>query len=357
LIAYASACTKCHHSEVFTCARLNSQPMVFYAPAQIVEDTRRHGVEIRPVSVNHSRWDCTLEATAGPRSALRLGRRMAKGLANADGADIVLTHGETPFSSVEEMSRRSHVPVGALEQLAEADAFRAMGLGRRQALWAIRGLAEAKLPLWAAADAKRLPRPEATEAAVALTPIPSKREVVVDYRSLGLSLRAHPVFLLGTELAHRGMIACGDLLIMRDGRRVVAPGALVRQRPGSAKGTMFMTLEDETGIANIVVWPSIFESTAPQSSRPACCRCAAVFKGRARLSMSSPTSSKTCHRFWRVSACRRMSSRCAAAGLTRPSMAAHHPVRGNIHAHPPASRCRREISGRRPSGERPINGA
>jgi error-prone DNA polymerase len=261
LIAYASAWMKRHHPDVFCCALLNSQPMGFYAPAQVVSDARAHGVAIRPVSVNDSRWDCTLEATSGRYRAVRLGLRMAKGLPNADGAAIVLARGDTPFTSVEELARRTAVSTGALERLAEADAFASLGLDRRAALWAIRGLADTALPLWAAADAGHLPRAESAEPEVALTPMTAGRSVVEDYRSFGLSLRAHPVSFLRAGLAARGMIACGDLRSMRDGRRAVVPGLiLVRQRPGSAKGIMFITLEDETGIANIVVWPSVFEA-------------------------------------------------------------------------------------------------
>jgi error-prone DNA polymerase len=192
---------------------------------------------------------------------VRLGLRMAKGLANADGAAIVLARGDEPFTSVEELARRAGVSVGALERLAEADAFESLGADRRAALWAIRGLADTALPLWAAADAGRMPRPEGPEPAVALTPMAPGRSVVEDYRSFGLSLRAHPVSFLRGALAERGLIACGDLAALRDGRRVTVPGLiLVRQKPGSAKGIMFITLEDESGIANIVVWPSVFET-------------------------------------------------------------------------------------------------
>jgi error-prone DNA polymerase len=260
IIAYASAWMKCHHPDVFCCALLNSQPMGFYAPAQLVTDAKNHGVEIRAVSVNASRWDCTLEETSGGMRALRLGLRMTKGLANADAATIVGARADMPFTSVEEMARRSAVPVAALERLAEADAFGALGLDRRQALWAIRGLSDTALPLWVAADAGRLPQPEATEPGVALTPMTDAREVVEDYRSTGLTLRAHPVSFLRDALTARGMIACADLRRARDGRRVAVPGiVLVRQRPGSAKGVIFITLEDETGIANLVVWAPVFE--------------------------------------------------------------------------------------------------
>ena len=157
LIAYASAWMKRHHPDVFCCALLNSQPMGFYAPAQVVSDARAHGVPILPVSINDSRWDCTLEATDGPWRAVRLGLRMAKGLSNADGAAIVLARGADLFTSVEELARRSGAPAAALERLAEADAYAGMGLDRRRALWAIRGLADTALPLWAVADAGAMP--------------------------------------------------------------------------------------------------------------------------------------------------------------------------------------------------------
>ncbi len=262
LIAYSSSWMKCHHPDVFCCALLNAQPMGFYAPAQIVRDAREHGVEVRPVCVNASRWDCTLEPAAGRTLAVRLGLRMAKGLANADGAEIVASRGGTPFVSVDMLWRRARVPVAALERLAEAGAFGGLGLGldRRQALWAIRGLADSRLPLFAAMEQARLPPPEIVEPPVALVPMTEGSEVVEDYRSVGLSLRRHPVAFLRADLARRGMIRCSDLTDIRDSRRVIVPGiVLVRQRPGSAKGVMFITVEDETGVANLIVWPALFE--------------------------------------------------------------------------------------------------
>ena len=261
LIAYASAWMKCHHPDVFCCALLNAQPMGFYAPAQIVRDARDHGVEIRPVCVNASRWDCALEPTRGRLLAVRLGLRMAKGLANAHGAEIVVHRADEPYETVEALWRRASVPVAALERLAEADAYRSLGLDRRQALWAIQGLAPEALPLFAAADRGRKPAPELAEPPVALAHMTEGREVVEDYHSVGLSLRRHPVAFLRDDLRQQGMIACADLLTARDGRRLTVPGiVLVRQRPGSAKGVMFITIEDETGIANLVVWPKVFEA-------------------------------------------------------------------------------------------------
>ena len=260
LIAYASSWMKCHHPDVFCCALLNAQPMGFYAPAQIVRDAREHGVEVRPVCVNASRWDCTLEPAQGKFLAVRLGLRMAKGLANDDGADIVAQRGEQPYGSVEELWRRAWVKPAALERIAEADGFQALGLDRRQALWAIGGLAPTALPLFAAADTVSRPAPEIVEPPVALLPMAEGREVVEDYRSVGLTLRRHPLEFLRAELAARGMIRCADLAATRDNRRVMVPGiVLVRQKPGSAKGVMFITIEDETGIANLIVWPSVFE--------------------------------------------------------------------------------------------------
>jgi len=261
LIAYASAWLKCHHPDVFCAALLNSQPMGFYAPAQVVRDAREHGVEVRPVCVNASRWDCTLEPRqdGGHGAAVRLGFRTVKGLENHHAARLVAHRGDTAYRDAEEIWRRAGIPVAALERLAEADGFRGIGIDRRRALWQIRALAGEVLPLFAAADAGGRPLPEIIEPPVPLAPMPEGREVVEDYRSVGLSLRQHPVAFLRATLRDRGMIACGDLAHIRDGRRVAVPGiVLVRQRPGSAKGVMFITIEDETGVANLILWPDRF---------------------------------------------------------------------------------------------------
>ncbi len=262
LVAYASAWMKCHHPDVFCAALLNAQPMGFYAPAQIVRDAREHRVLVRPVCVNASRWDCTLERRddGGPGRAVRLGLRMVKGLGNEPGAQLVTRRGETPYATVEEVWRRAGVPPAMLERLAEADAFRGMGVDRRQALWAVRGLADTVLPLFAAADGSGPPQPELVEPHVPLVPMKEGREVVEDYRSVGLSLGQHPVSFLRATLRARGMVTCGDLAGTRDGRKVVVPGiVLVRQKPGSAKGVMFITIEDETGVANLILWKDRFE--------------------------------------------------------------------------------------------------
>jgi error-prone DNA polymerase len=263
LIAYASAWLKCWHPDVYCAALLNSQPMGFYAPSQIVRDAQNHGVAIRPVCANASRWDCTLEPTDNPeRFAVRLGLRMVRGLSNANAAKIVLARASQPFSSVDDVWQRAGVPVAALTQIAEADGFRpCFGLARRDALWAIRGLRDEPLPLFVAASAARMTLiPELDEPAVALRPMSEGGEVVQDYRHLSLTLRAHPVSFLRHELRRVGMVTCQDAMASRDRRWVEAAGiVLVRQRPGSAKGVMFITLEDESGIANLVVWPKVYE--------------------------------------------------------------------------------------------------
>ena len=261
-IAYASCWMKHHHPDVFCAALLNAQPMGFYAPAQVVRDAREHGVEVRPACINASRWDCTLEPTGGRYLAVRLGLRQVRGLANVHGAAIVAARGDAPFESVEEVWRRAGVPRAAIERLAEADAFHALGQDRRQGLWKVRGLGEAPLPLFAAADAREAAfSPEGLEPAVALKPMSGGREVVEDYRALQLSLRAHPLAFLRDDLARRGVKRCADLASIPDGRHVEVAGIiLVRQKPGSAKGVLFITIEDESGIANGILWPDRFEA-------------------------------------------------------------------------------------------------
>ena len=260
-IAYASCWMKHHHPDVFCAALLNAQPMGFYAPAQIVADARKHGVEVRPVSINDSHWDCTLEPTRGRYLAVRLGFRQVRGLANVHGAAIVGARGPARFDSVEEVWRRAGTPRMAIERLAEADAFHCIAENRRQGLWKVKGLGEAPLPLFAAADEREAKfAPEGLEPMVALRAMAEGREVVEDYRSTQLSLRGHPVSFLRDELDALRIVRCADLATIRDGRNVEVAGViLVRQRPGSAKGVLFITIEDETGIANGILWPDRFE--------------------------------------------------------------------------------------------------
>jgi error-prone DNA polymerase len=261
LIAYASSWVKCHHPDVFCAALLNAQPMGFYAPAQIVRDARAHGVEVRPVDVNHSRWDCTLEPGEGRWMAVRLGLRMVRDLANADAGRIVAARMDRPYVSVEEIQRRAQVGAGALDRIGQADGFGSLGDTRRTGLWSVKGLRDAPLPLFAAADIREGKlRAEAIEPKIALVPMGEGQEVVEDYRATALSLRAHPLAFLRGELAARKVQPCSALDAIKDGRWIEVAGiVLVRQKPGSAKGVMFITLEDETGIANLVVWTNVFE--------------------------------------------------------------------------------------------------
>ncbi|MGZ3306584.1 MAG: helix-hairpin-helix domain-containing protein, partial [Asticcacaulis sp.] len=257
MIAYASSWMKCHHPDVFLCALLNAQPMGFYAPVQLVRDAREHGVEVRPVCVNASRWDCTLEATdTHGRFAVRLGLRMVRGLANGDAAALVLSRADTPFRTIEDVWRRGGVPVSTLVKLAEADGFlAALGKSRREALWTLKGFRDTPLPLFDSVAA-----PELDEPGVVLKPMTAGSEVVRDYGHVGLSLRSHPLAFLRNELQTRGMITCTEANARPDKSHALVAGmVLVRQRPGTAKNVTFMTIEDETGIVNAVIWSRLYE--------------------------------------------------------------------------------------------------
>jgi error-prone DNA polymerase len=246
-LVYVSSWLKCRHPAAFACALLNSQPMGFYAPAQIVRDAREHGVEVRAPDVNASQWDCTLDRDA----RLQLGFRLISSFREDWAAALMSARGPgfPDFSSL----ARSLIPHPALVLLAEADAMRSLGLDRRAALWQVRGLAEAApLPLFA-----HLPV-AAAEAGLPRMPLPE--HVVADYQSTGLSLKAHPLRFLRASLARAGVRSCAEAAIQPDGAAIrVAGVVLVRQRPGSASGVIFATIEDETGIANVVVWPSLIE--------------------------------------------------------------------------------------------------
>jgi len=257
-LVYVSSWLKCHFPAAFACALLNSQPMGFYAPAQVVRDAREHGVAVLPVDVNHSGWDCTLEGN-GEAVALRLGLRQIDGFPEAAAARLVAArdHGGH-FADVAALRERGGLSPALIERLASADAFGSLRLPRRQALWDARSLIAAPdLPLFAAAQA----RDEGAERTTTRLPqMPLSEEVVADYQTQRLSLKAHPLAFLRAPLAERGFIRCADLRARQFRSMVhVAGVVLIRQRPGSAKGVCFITIEDETGVANVVVWPDMME--------------------------------------------------------------------------------------------------
>jgi error-prone DNA polymerase len=252
-LVYVSSWLKWKYPAAFACGLLNSQPMGFYAPAQIVRDAREHGVEVLPVDVNYSDWDCMLED-----GALRLGFRQVEGLHRDAVERLENVRGTRPYDSVEDLRTRGGVPVHAIQRLASADAFRSIGLDRRAALWDSRALKQAPdLPLFVAAET----RDEGTELTPAKLPtMPLSEHVVNDYQTVRLSLKAHPMSFLRDHYAEQKFITADRLQSIRDGKRVSMAGlVLIRQRPGSAKGVCFITLEDETGIANLVVWPDVFD--------------------------------------------------------------------------------------------------
>lgn len=257
LLAYVSSWLKCHRPDVFACGLLNSQPMGFYAPAQIVRDAQDHGVVVYPVDINMSEWNNTLEPIDHEHCALRLGMRQVNGM-NQEFAGQIVNGRDEPYDSIEEIHWRSSVPSSALEKLADADAFRSIGLDRRAALWKVRGLAKAKpLPLFAHAQATEI----AAEPDVALPVMPLSEHVVADYQTLRLSLKSHPMSLLRKSFDSFECVTTKVSRGLANGSRVAVAGVvLVRQRPGTAKGVMFMTIEDETGVANAVIWPKTFET-------------------------------------------------------------------------------------------------
>jgi error-prone DNA polymerase len=317
LIVYASCWMKCRYPDVFLAAMLNSQPLGFYAPSQLVRDAREHGVDVREADVNRSDWDCTLEEISPsplvgegrgggshglietkkiaphqdrsarpptltlphkgegdapaihPRHAamaehirathaVRLGFRQIVGARQDEMRRLVEARGDG-YDSVRDLWLRSGLSPAALERLADADAFRSLGLDRRQALWAVRGLDRVgdqdDLPLFAQSRPERDSEPDAK-----LPPMPLGAHVVEDYRRLSLSLKAHPVAFMRARLAARGVKRSDALAQVKSGERATVAGlVLVRQRPGTAKGVIFMTLEDEAGVANLIVWPKAFE--------------------------------------------------------------------------------------------------
>ncbi|WP_411287559.1 error-prone DNA polymerase [Phenylobacterium sp.] len=260
LLVYASAWVKWKHPEVFCVSLLNSQPMGFYQPAQLVRDAREHGVEVRGPDVTASDWACTLEEKDDPRTPhrpVRLGLRQIKGFREADAGALMQARAAGAVS-LEDFALHAGLSRRALELLAEADAFFGTGLDRRQALWAVKGLAT---DIKAAHEAPLLTRQTLKETQVRLPFMSAPQEVAEDYRTTSLSLKAHPVGFFREDLARMGVLPAQALNTQRDRRRLSVAGlVLVRQRPGTAKGVVFLTLEDETGVANIVVWKDAFDA-------------------------------------------------------------------------------------------------
>ena len=258
-LVYVSAWMKCFWPDVFCAALLNSQPMGFYQPAQLVRDAREHGVEVRPPDILLSDWDCTLEPASEPGSrlkAVRLGLRQIKGL--REQAVLRLMETRDGASDLRDLARRSGLDRRSLELIAEADGFRSLGLARREALWAVKGEAA---DLRAGREPSMLSGLPLFEAAVNLPPVGLAQHVAEDYRTTSLSLKAHPCEFFRPMLDRLGCVRAADLKTIRSGARVAVGGlVLIRQRPGTAKGVVFITLEDESGPANAVVWQDVFKA-------------------------------------------------------------------------------------------------
>ncbi|WP_207886229.1 error-prone DNA polymerase [Pseudomonas sp. 30_B] len=256
LLTYASCWLKCHEPAAFTCALINSWPMGFYSPDQLLQDARRHGLEIRPVDVRYSHWDCTLEPIADRQPAVRLGLRMVRGLREEVASAIAQAREQRPFADVADLCLRAHLDGRAREQLADAGALRGLAGHRHKARWAIAGV-EPQLPLFAG---------QVTEEAPVSLPLPSRGEdLLTDYATLGTTLGPHPMTLLRGALKARRCRSSRDLLKLEADRPVRVAGLVVgRQRPGTASGVTFVTLEDEFGMINVIVWRDLAE----QQRRP-----------------------------------------------------------------------------------------
>jgi error-prone DNA polymerase len=258
-LVYVSAWIKHHHPDVFCAAMLNSQPMGFYQPAQLVRDAREHGVRVRAADVMLSDWDCTLE-DGGEKSkglrAVRLGLRQIRGLRESDVERLIAAR-KAGAHSLRDIAARADLSRQTLELLAEADTLRSAGLDRRAGLWAVKGLAP-EVKAESAAPLLTLMGPPA-EGVMRLPVMALATHVAEDYRTTHLSLKAHPCGFFRPLLERLGAVNAAALKSMADGRRVSVGGlVLIRQRPGTAKGVVFITLEDETGSANAVVWRDVF---------------------------------------------------------------------------------------------------
>ncbi|WP_217602210.1 error-prone DNA polymerase [Chitinophaga sp. GbtcB8] len=253
LLVYVSSWIKCFYPDVFACALLNSMPMGFYQPAQIVIDAKNHGVEVRPVDVNHSMWDNTIEKRSDPPHALRLGFRQVKGM-REDDVQALIAGRTTHYTTIPAL-RDAGVQQSTLEKLADADAFRSLGLDRRRALWEVTALHDRPIALFAGT-----PSESAAETQITLPEMSASEHVIQDYAAMSLSLKAHPVSFVREKLQQLHIVTAQALNTLTDGMPVKVAGlVLVRQRPGTASGICFITIEDETGCANLVVFQKLFD--------------------------------------------------------------------------------------------------
>jgi error-prone DNA polymerase len=253
LLVYDSAWLKCHEPAAFTCALLNSQPMGFYAPAQLVRDAREHGVEVRPVSIGSSDYYCTLERRDDGEPALRLGFCLVKSLSEAAARRVPIVRAEQPFASVQDLAERAKLDRGDLEALAAAGSLSRLSGDRHRAFWEVAGIAK-PLPL---APGSRQPN-ERVEGTPLLRPPSPWETMLADYESLSLTLGTHPMGLIRDRSPGKSWARAADLASLPSGTAVSVAGiVLMRQHPGSAKGVTFVTIEDETGSMNIIVWPKL----------------------------------------------------------------------------------------------------
>ena len=253
LLVYVSSYMKCFYPDVFAAALLNSLPMGFYQPAQIVIDAKNHNVVVRPIDINHSQWDNTLEEKSGKYHALRLGFRQIKGLSSED-MQVLVNARKKPFLTVNALLDAG-LSMFSLEKLADADAFRSINLDRRQALWEVSALSDNPIGLF-----EGQPSASTNETQLSLPLLTEAAHVVGDYASTGLSLKAHPVSFVRPQLDRLGVTKTGKLSELKNGDLIKVSGLItVRQRPGTSKGVLFITIEDESGFANLVVWDTVFQ--------------------------------------------------------------------------------------------------
>ena len=255
LIAYATAWLKCHHPEVFCCALLNAWPMGFYAPATVVDDAKRHGVEVRPIDVSHSEAECTLESIGDLGLAVRMGLRFVKGLSERAAEQIVKQRARRPFTDLRDFVRRTRLDIRALVQIAQGGGFASLVSDRRRALWDVWRVAREPFDM--------LPLAVREDDEPDFDPLSEFKLVGWDYKATSHSTRGHPLANLRKVLRAQGLQSARQVRKAREGQRLRVAGLVIcRQRPGTAKGVVFLTLEDEAGFINVVVWQRVFEEFA-----------------------------------------------------------------------------------------------